>query len=227
MGLWTKPEQNGATLADNEMLWVSRDKVNPPEKASILSSENREKRLKFFNMDSSCVDPSDCSNGERMAVSCPVLLVKHGNQTFTWWSVVLPLNWAHAFWVTLISSGACAIGLRERRWVACDNGFPSFPFDFPDCKAYSTAMLSEAAAFDRKAKLLPLSKRPIRVPIPPPWNCLKYYNIEAEISGDEQIDKLGLCGKKNYLPSLPYQLRSKMVIVQHSPMVLVYLLMAL
>lgn len=84
VGLWTKPEENGAILADNEMLWVSRDKVNPPKKASIISSEKHEKRLEFFNMDSSCVDSSDCSNRDRMAVSCPVLLVKRGNQIFTW-----------------------------------------------------------------------------------------------------------------------------------------------
>ncbi|RWW86322.1 hypothetical protein BHE74_00004920 [Ensete ventricosum] len=52
------------------------------------------------------------------------------------------------------------------------SGLPSFPFDFPDCKAYTSFMADEAAALDTASELRPLAVRPSRVPIPSPWNCI-------------------------------------------------------
>ncbi|KAF3783268.1 Ribonucleases P/MRP protein subunit [Nymphaea thermarum] len=50
---------------------------------------------------------------------------------------------------------------------------PSFPYDFPDCKAYADHMACEAVAFDKKVESLPPSRKLMRIPIPPPWNCIK------------------------------------------------------
>ncbi|URD90880.1 Ribonucleases P MRP protein subunit POP1 containing protein [Musa troglodytarum] len=61
------------------------------------------------------------------------------------------------------SSHACA---------ATESGLPSFPFDFPDCKAYTSFMADEAAAFDTASELCPLAVRPSRVPKPSPWNSI-------------------------------------------------------
>ncbi|KAF3787624.1 Dynamin-related protein 1E [Nymphaea thermarum] len=37
------------------------------------------------------------------------------------WSIILPVNWIKAFWISMVSHGAHAIGLRERRWIACES----------------------------------------------------------------------------------------------------------
>lgn len=52
-------------------------------------------------------------------------------------------------------------------------GLPSFPFDFPDSKAYSSFMAEEAAVSDQKVELRPPSMRPPRVPIPPPGGSVR------------------------------------------------------
>ncbi|XP_058082122.1 ribonucleases P/MRP protein subunit POP1 isoform X7 [Magnolia sinica] len=105
----------------------------------------------------------------------------------TGWSIILPLSWVKAFWIPLVSHGARAIGLRERQWVSCDDGVPSFPSDFPDCKSYSCFMSAEATASDQRAELCPLAMRPLRVPIPPPWYCVSSTVKEGLTSlGDDQ-----------------------------------------
>ncbi|XP_039114260.1 ribonucleases P/MRP protein subunit POP1 isoform X4 [Dioscorea cayenensis subsp. rotundata] len=88
------------------------------------------------------------------------------------WSIILPLSWAKVFWLALVSNGAHAVGIREKRWVACNNGLPSFPFDFPDCEAYSSAMAAKCIETDRNAELRPPAAQPLKVPIPPPWSCV-------------------------------------------------------
>ncbi|KAF3772511.1 hypothetical protein EJ110_NYTH57707 [Nymphaea thermarum] len=39
---------------------------------------------------------------------------------FLRWSIILPVNWIKAFWISMVSHGAHAIGLQERRWIACE-----------------------------------------------------------------------------------------------------------
>lgn len=88
------------------------------------------------------------------------------------WLVILPISWVKAFWISFISKGAHAIGLREKRWIACDVGLPCFPSDFPDCSAYSFFKATEDLACEHKVNLRALALRPSRVPIPPPWNTI-------------------------------------------------------
>ena len=52
-------------------------------------------------------------------------------------------------------------------------GLPSFPSDFPDCNAYSFLKASEGSASMLKEELRPPALRPLRVPIPPPWECVR------------------------------------------------------
>lgn len=60
-------------------------------------------------------------------------------------------------------------------------------------------MAKEALAVDHKERLLPPSKRPLEVPIPPPWNCV-VSNSEKSSSKTGfsciQADELGLPDKK-------------------------------
>lgn len=51
-------------------------------------------------------------------------------------------------------------------------GLPHFPSDFPDCNAYSYLKTTEAAASNLKEELRPPSIRPLKVPIPPPWDSV-------------------------------------------------------
>ncbi|XP_019179404.1 PREDICTED: uncharacterized protein LOC109174617 isoform X1 [Ipomoea nil] len=88
------------------------------------------------------------------------------------WSILLPLSWVKVFWISLITNGAHAIGLREKQWIACEAELPYFPSDFPDCNSYSCFMKMEAAAADEKVERNPPSMRPFGVPILPPWNSV-------------------------------------------------------
>ncbi|XP_072997740.1 ribonucleases P/MRP protein subunit POP1 isoform X2 [Typha latifolia] len=170
--LWSNPENHDIFLSDGKTLWDSSSRINPPIPEDIICRDKHQRRLELFHLNST-------NNGrpaieESFSRSCPILLLKHAEvgQFLKWWSIIVPLSWVKPFWFSLVSGGANAIGLRERRWIACNNGLPCFPHDFPDCKAYSLFMASEAAAFDRAAELRPLAFRPPRVPIPSPWDSI-------------------------------------------------------
>lgn len=131
------------------------------------------------------------------------------------WSIILPLSWVRAFWIPLVSNGAHAIGLREKHWIACDVrlcplcllysvsgkqilhvnffsllqvGLPYFPSDFPDCDAYSCFKATEAAASNLQEELRPPAIRPLKVPIPPPWDSIRITLNRGFIKeGDPQV----------------------------------------
>ncbi|XP_042503361.1 ribonucleases P/MRP protein subunit POP1 isoform X1 [Macadamia integrifolia] len=168
--LWLKPEENSCFLSDSKDLWEAGNGMNHPLEDSILCMEKHNQRLAFFNLD---YTPSEIGTSEKMGQSsrsCSILLLK---DSCIGWSIILPLSWVKAFWVPLVSHGPRGVGLREKRWIACDVGLPSFPYDFPECKAYTCFMTTEAATADKKAELRPVAMRPLRVPIPPPWCCVK------------------------------------------------------
>ncbi|KAG1326181.1 ribonucleases P/MRP protein subunit POP1 [Cocos nucifera] len=169
LSLWSEPETSGFFLSDSKSLWDASDRMNPPIPENVLCTEKHCTRLKFFHFDpTNCRMPAtEAKDG--FSRSCSVLLLKHAKQG---WSIILPLSWMKPFWMSLILHGAHAMGLRERRWIACNDGLPSFPYDFPDCKAYMSFMANEASAFDRAAELRPLAVRPVKVPVPPPWDCI-------------------------------------------------------
>lgn len=147
------------------------------------------------------------------------------------WTIILPLSWVKAFWLPLVNHGAHAVGLRERRWIAGDVsictitiyrllhsnfpfiyayevfirqlGLPSFPYDFPDCKAYSLFMTDEAIASDEKMQLRPPAVRPFIVPIPPPWDSVRFAfeNISQSVDDVQVVCKEG-SGGREYCDSL-------------------------
>lgn len=63
------------------------------------------------------------------------------------------------------------------------DGVPSFPYDFPDCKAYSCFMAAEAIALDQALDHQPLAMRPLRIPLPPPWDCVRATILEGSARG--------------------------------------------
>ncbi|KAJ6826571.1 uncharacterized protein M6B38_371380 [Iris pallida] len=190
---WSEPEVNGSFLADNRYLWDFTEKLNPPVPENILCTEKHQRRLKYFYLDPPGDDKQPPKKAEGCGQSCPILLLKHANQGHfnNRWFIVLPLSWVKAFWIPLVSRGAHAIGLRERRWIASDSGLPTFPFDFPDCMAYSTLMAAEATAAKNSAELRPLAVRPSIVPIPPPWDCI-LCTLRNELNEKGNIQTLNL-----------------------------------
>ncbi|KAH6778154.1 hypothetical protein C2S52_006324 [Perilla frutescens var. hirtella] len=184
-------------------LWDAIKGVEPPVEESILCAEKHHQRKEFICLGHKSSGSQNAIVDKKYNRSCPILLLKHGDfeDSVTRCSLILPLSWVKAFWITFVSNGAHAIGLREKHWVACEIGLPYFPLDFPDCNAYSHFMAKEAAAINHKAMLVPPSKRPLEVSIPPPWDCVlpdfgkrlsEAGNIQAEALGTEdgQIDDM-------------------------------------
>ncbi|XP_042061077.1 ribonucleases P/MRP protein subunit POP1-like [Salvia splendens] len=184
-------------------LWDASNIVDPPVEESVLCAGKHRQRKEFFCLSQKGSGSQNKTIDENYTRSCPVLLLKNGifEDSITRCSLILPLSWVKAFWNTFVSNGAYAIGLREKHWVAGEIGLPYFPLDFPDCNAYSDFMEMEAAKVNQKAMLVPPSKRPLKVPIQPPWDCVVYNfgkklteagKIQADIcrTQDEKIDDM-------------------------------------
>ncbi|XP_077216674.1 ribonucleases P/MRP protein subunit POP1-like isoform X2 [Tasmannia lanceolata] len=179
--LWLKPDGTMGHFSDSKDLWASHEQISPPVEENLLCTERHQRCLASFFLANTNSQTLPAETKEGSVRSCPILLLKNSNRcdSCTGWSIILPVSWVKAFCIPLISHGARAVGLLERRWVASDNGVPVFPFDFPDCKAYSSFMAAEAAASNQTDELRPLAMRPLRVPIPPPWDCARCF-VEEE-----------------------------------------------
>ncbi|XP_059629281.1 ribonucleases P/MRP protein subunit POP1 isoform X2 [Cornus florida] len=186
--LWSKPEEI-SDLSECIDLWDVSNGFDPPVEESVLCMEKQHQQLDFFRLGNKNLGAANVSSKGRCSRFCPIMLLKNDNQkgSVIRWSVILPLSWVKAFWVPLVSHGAHAIGLREKHWIACEGGLPYFPSDFPDCRAYSCFMATEAAAADKKEKLRPPAVRCFNVPIPPPWDCVRFaFDKKSSTLGDAQ-----------------------------------------
>ncbi|KAA8538566.1 hypothetical protein F0562_028240 [Nyssa sinensis] len=195
--LWSEPEER-SDLSPHINLWDASKWLAPPVEESVLCEERHHQRLDFFCLGDSNLGALNASTKGRCSRLCPIILLKNDNQkgSIMRWSVILPLSWVKVFWVLLVSNGAHAIGLRERHWIACEVGLPYFPSDFPDSNAYSCFMATEAASVDQKAKLRPPAMRTFRIPIPPPWDSVRFA-LDKKLPGvgDAQTCSKELCAK--------------------------------
>ncbi|XAR58367.1 Ribonuclease P [Bertholletia excelsa] len=162
-------------LPENTDLWDFSKGILPPLEENLLCMEKHHRRLASFCIGNRNSRMQNASAGGPFCRSCPIVLLNESNQKYSIarWSIILPLSWVKAFWDPLVCGGAHAIGLREKHWIAGEVGLPYFPSDFPDCYAYSCYMQTEAAFFDKKAKCRPPAIRPVRAPIPPPWQSVR------------------------------------------------------
>nr|XP_025658423.1 uncharacterized protein LOC112754845 isoform X4 [Arachis hypogaea] len=186
LSTWSKLENN--QYHNNDLWYAKSRRLRTPLSESMLCNEKHHKRLAHYCLDDVDSREANSLTEEQCSRSCPILLVKHHRkELFRGCSIILPLSWVKAFWIPLISNGAHAIGLQEMHCIAHEMGLPSFPSDFPDCKAYSCFMSAKAAAFDKKAELRPPSKRPMRVPILPPWGIIRS-TLNRKINAVETTD---------------------------------------
>ncbi|KAF0896452.1 hypothetical protein E2562_024316 [Oryza meyeriana var. granulata] len=172
--IWLNPGSHDLVLSDCRELWDPNLEINPPVDEEIRCMERHHRRIKFFCLDSGNDQGQTTQEKDSISRSFPVILLKHakGGLLSVGWSVILPLSWVKPFWFYLVSHGAHAIGLRERRWIASKFKMPCFPYDYPDSKAYSSSLAEEAVVFDKATNCRPSSMRPPRVPVPPIWHCI-------------------------------------------------------
>ncbi|XP_031373046.1 uncharacterized protein LOC116189756 isoform X2 [Punica granatum] len=176
-----------------EDLWDASRGIKPPVDESVLCQERHDKRLEFY-----CLSDPNCRTSSTLEAfqssTCPIMLLRKHSQahsqehTSLGWFIILPLSWVKAFWVPLVTMGAHAIGLREKRWISCEASLPYFPSDFPDCSAYTSLVAAEAAASSSKADLRPRKLRPMKIPIPLPWSTVQTaYDEVPSLEGNSQI----------------------------------------
>lgn len=166
-------------LTNCKDLWDASNGVYPPVEEHILCLERRQKTLDFFCLkDTSSTKFESAGHFSRF---CPIMLLRNfDEEDLTGWSIILPICWVKAFWIPLISSGAHAIGLREKHWIAGEVGLPYFPSDYPDCNANSCLMEREAAAVDKTLGNRPPAARQFKIPVQLPWNSTWFFsNIGA------------------------------------------------
>ncbi|XP_057418650.1 ribonucleases P/MRP protein subunit POP1-like [Lotus japonicus] len=183
---WSKLVDSQSNVDD---LWdASTTGLRPPVEDSVLAKEKHCERMVNFCLDDIESGEANSSTKVRCSRSCPIVLLKNDMKDLSiGWSIILPLSWVKAFWIPLISNGAHAIGLREKHWIACEIELPSFPSDFPDCKAYSCQMAAKDAVFNKKEELRPPSVRRFKVPILPPWGIVRT-TFNKEISAMDTLD---------------------------------------
>ncbi|KAG5574816.1 hypothetical protein H5410_054950 [Solanum commersonii] len=156
-------------------LWDAKEGIDPPIEENILCMEKHHQRMELFRIGDVNSRRQQPSVERRFSRVCPILLLKSDNQktSIIRWSIILPLCWIKVFWISLVTNGAQAIGLREKHWIACDLGLPCFPREFPDCNAHSCFMALEEAAYDEKSELRSPHTRTWKVPVSSPWDSVR------------------------------------------------------
>ncbi|XP_017179666.2 ribonucleases P/MRP protein subunit POP1 isoform X2 [Malus sylvestris] len=162
-----KPAGSGKIRANN--LWDVSSGVSPPVEEAVLCNERHDQKRNFFCLDDSSSGALNTSSTSQGSWSCPIMLLKNSNGRglHVGWSVILPLSWVKAFWISLVSKGAHALGLREKRWISSEE--------------------TEAAASNLKDELRPPAIRPLKVPILSPWNSIRVALKEESVAvGDAE-----------------------------------------
>lgn len=192
--LYSTINKNGF-LHENKELWDANSGMRAPVEDAVICAARQHMRMNHFCLDEPPAEMANDLSSLQCSSSCPTLLLNENDESSTLvrWSIILPISWVKAFWIPLISRGARAIGLRERHWIACEVGLPSFPWDFPDCAAYSRFMAKEATTVDNKAECCTSSfSRSFKVPIPPPWHSVQM----TLCKGHDGVEKNGACTEK-------------------------------
>lgn len=165
-------------LSDSPKLWTyqsgidGQSIVDCPISEKDLSTRRHKERMVYFQLSETPNGPLQVEGKMHGSPKCPILLLKHEHKMLSacGWSLILPIAWVRAFWVPLVFAGGHVIGLRERHWLSTDAGLPSFPYDFPDCFAYSQFMARQATELQEQCSKRPLpNKRGPSSPSPPFW----------------------------------------------------------
>ncbi|WMV53496.1 hypothetical protein MTR67_046881 [Solanum verrucosum] len=193
-------------------LWDAKEGIDPPIEENILCMEKHHQRMELFRVGDVNSRRQQPSVETRFSRVCPILLLKSENEktSIIRWSIILPLCWIKVFWISLVTNGAQAIGLREKHWIACDLGLPCFPREFPDCNAHSCFMALEEAAYDEKSELRSPHTRTWKVPVSSPWDSVRLALEGLSGTGHDRMQHEQLSPNdmiKNLEMSTPYSRR--------------------
>ncbi|KAJ8436141.1 hypothetical protein Cgig2_033636 [Carnegiea gigantea] len=169
-----------SSLPNCKDLWdVMNEVVHPLVDKNVLCLDRQKASLDFFRTE-------EATSAKSMSVEAKfsrlrlIMLLRDTNHTglLTGWSIILPLNWVKAFWISLVSSGAHVVGRISL-----------FPVDFPNCNAYSYTMAREATEVEKKMECCTLDIRSLNIPIPPAWTSINFsFNkVARQVSGDHLL----------------------------------------
>ncbi|TFY68580.1 hypothetical protein EVG20_g3505 [Dentipellis fragilis] len=87
------------------------------------------------------------------------------------WTLIVPRGWSMPFLTSLVYTGTCVGGQRERQHQAFEAGQPYFPQDFPFTAAYDDYSESRAHVDEERWLRKPPAKRPNweKLETPSPW----------------------------------------------------------
>ena len=121
------------------------------------------------------------------------------------WDLVLPSNWAMAFWVSLVYRGGRACGTMGLRKCHLECGVPCFPDDYPDARAGRELAVKTRREAEEKFCRYPPDKRrnygklSIQNPFHSPWNelvrdwqswsLINKHEGEGEMEGEGEGDR--------------------------------------
>ncbi|EGC33493.1 hypothetical protein DICPUDRAFT_36629 [Dictyostelium purpureum] len=170
-------------------LWCSEKRSSISKNIEPNNSVNqRRKNLKDFN-----------EIGSKYSSPSIMLVQRDGGLTRGYgsgWDIIVPAGWGLAFWIPLIYSGAWSIGLEDRDRFLLEQGLPSYPKDFPDCKAgieYNQLLaFIKQEKYNRtpKSKKINYLKNSIFFPFSPYWEWVLKFNkneiLDFNISGEPE-----------------------------------------
>ena len=106
------------------------------------------------------------------------------------WDLIIPPQWAMAFWVSLVYRGARACGMRELAKVSLESLTPHFPQDYPDTASGQLCYLEQKEMLEAKFMKKPPQNRlnygKLVVPTPFhfPWESLvNFWTEQGKHSG--------------------------------------------
>ncbi len=135
----------------------------------------------------------------------PIILVKNSinssvyssqnGNLYNGWDVIIPNGWAMPFWLTMVHSGAKAIGQRELNYLMFESGVLQFPNEYSDTLPGQDANKRECLELYQKYIRRPPSKRVnylklgFLTPFSCPWKSVMYLSMPDKMSVNLEVNK--------------------------------------
>jgi hypothetical protein len=135
----------------------------------------------------------------------PVIIIKNKTNTsihssqngdlYNGWDLIVPNGWAMSFWLTMVHSGAKAVGQRELNYLMFESGVLQFPNDFSDTEQGQEANKRDCLDLYKKYIRRPPSKRVnyfklgFLTPFSCPWKSVMRLSMSDKLDVDLEENK--------------------------------------
>ncbi|KAK3435169.1 LOW QUALITY PROTEIN: hypothetical protein EUGRSUZ_D02543 [Eucalyptus grandis] len=140
-------------------LWDAASGIRTPIEENVLHVERHKKCTDFLCLDNLNSGMSNYLDRSQSSRSCPTMLLRNGSAHDC---LKGSIGYLYPFLIM-------ALDVKLFYVLAY---LPHFPWDYPDCNAYTSLMAIKAAASHSKAVCHPPAVRAPKVPIPPPWSTI-------------------------------------------------------